>query len=292
LWVMADTKGNPLVHMFAGATAGVIADAAMHPIDTIRTRLQVQSGTGIYRSTSHAFATIVRNEGWAALYKGFPIVVAATIPAHALYFSGYELSKKLLFPSKREEEKGALVHFASGVIADVGGALVWTPMDVIKQRLQVQVTRKDGSVAPKYKGSFHALSTIFREEGPLGLYRGFFAAIATFGPLVGIYFVGYERLKKFFTELHNYESPTQLPFYYHIVSGATAGAFAAAVTCPFDVVKTRIQVLSRTNPENYRNAFQAIKTIFREEGIKGFKKRNWGSHHVDCSWNCNYHFFL
>jgi len=30
--------------------------------------------------------------------------------------------------------------------------------------------------------------------------------------------------------------------------------------------------LSRTNPENYRNAFQAIKTIFREEGIKGFKK--------------------
>lgn len=29
---------------------------------------------------------------------------------------------------------GALVHFVSGFMADVFGAMVWTPMDIIKQR--------------------------------------------------------------------------------------------------------------------------------------------------------------
>lgn len=44
-------------------------------------------------------------------------------------------------------------------------------IDIVDFRLQVQVTEKDGRVIPKYKGSFHALATIYREEGPLGLYR-------------------------------------------------------------------------------------------------------------------------
>jgi len=263
---------GPVVHMLSGASAGVIADGIMHPIDTIRARLQVQQGKSNYRGLLHAFSTIVQQEGWRALYKGFPIVVSATVPAHALYFGGYELSKKLLFPNTIQSEKGAVVHFLSGLIADISGALIWNPMDVIKQRLQIQITTKEGSTMPKYRGSFHALATIYREEGPLGLYRGFWTAIATYGPLVGIYFAGYEKLKLFFTKLHNYDTPQQLPFYYHLASGATAGAFAAAITCPLDVVKTRIQVHSRTNTEGYRTVFEAVKTVLKEEGARGFAK--------------------
>eukprot|EP00026_Physarum_polycephalum_P012012 Phypoly_transcript_12275.p1 GENE.Phypoly_transcript_12275~~Phypoly_transcript_12275.p1 ORF type:complete len:193 (+),score=4.62 Phypoly_transcript_12275:535-1113(+) len=159
-------------------------------------------------------------------------------------------------------------------MADLCGALVWTPMDIIKQRLQVQrSTGVEGvkEATLKYKGSFHALRTILKEDGVLGLYRGFFTALATYGPLVGIYFSMYEQLKFTIADLRR-SSVQELPFYYHIASGASAGAFAAAVTCPLDVVKTRIQVLSRDNPQGYRNAFQAVRTIIQEEGLKGFRK--------------------
>lgn len=57
-----------------------------------------------------------------------------TIPAHALYFSGYESSKGFL---GRHFADGPLTNFLSGFWADVMGSLIWTPMDVVKQRLQV-----------------------------------------------------------------------------------------------------------------------------------------------------------
>lgn len=75
-----------------------------------------------------AFSKTVKHEGYMALYKGIGIVWAFTTPAHALYFAGYELSKKVIMPHKKAEEKGFVVHFVSGVVADVAGGFVWTPM--------------------------------------------------------------------------------------------------------------------------------------------------------------------
>jgi hypothetical protein len=54
--------------------------------------------------------------------------MVSTIPAHALYFSGYEFAKSTLRPSKSQEDKGPLVHFTAGVFADVCGSMIWVPM--------------------------------------------------------------------------------------------------------------------------------------------------------------------
>lgn len=99
-----------------------------------------------------------------------------TIPGHALYFWGYELSKKFLNRVVgKTQDNNPLIHFTSGIIADVFGSFAWCPQDVIKQRLQVQ--RKILSANPtevnaiRYTGVFNAVSTIIREEGFRGLFR-------------------------------------------------------------------------------------------------------------------------
>jgi hypothetical protein len=179
----------------AGSLAGLISDAVVHPLDTIRARLQTQisnnhAGTAQYRSATDALVKITRTEGPRALYRGFSIVALATIPGHALYFYGYEQSKAYLNrllsspPSKLGEIS---VHLTSGMVADVFGSLAWTPMDVIKQRMQVMRKQQH----PQHS-SLRLMMSIVREEGPLGLYRGFFAALATYGPYVSIYFALYE----------------------------------------------------------------------------------------------------
>jgi len=56
------------------------------------------------------------------------IVWSFTIPAHSLYFFGYEITKKNVQPNRADSEKGPLTHFSAGLVAEFLGALIWTPM--------------------------------------------------------------------------------------------------------------------------------------------------------------------
>ncbi|EGG21554.1 mitochondrial substrate carrier family protein [Cavenderia fasciculata] len=264
-------KDEPaLLQLSVGAASGVLADSIMHPIDTIRARLQIEKvGQQQYKGTIDAFQSIIRKEGWRCLYKGFPIVVTATIPAHALYFYGYEYSKKELakVPSIGN---GIINHFTSGLVADVAGAMIWTPMDVIKQRLQVQKAQVAAGTT-FYRGSFHAVNVIYREEGIRGFYRGFLPSLATFGPLVGIYFATYEQTKRWMATSITKKPDQVLPLPLLLGAGFFAGTVAAAVTCPLDVIKTRIQV-ARANESTYKGIIDGFKRILKEEGPRAFVK--------------------
>lgn len=286
---------STLVHLLGGALAGLFSDGCVHPVDTIRARLQVQqniphehvkrlaSSTTYYRSATDALVKMVRFEGASSLYRGFGAVAVGTIPGHALYFAGYEYCKKRLEPMTRRSDgsyskaREVSVHLTSGLVADVFGALVWTPMDVVKQRLQVQAhnTGVDGAKNTNYKGTADAVRTILREDGFRGLYRGFGAGLLTFGPYVAIYFALYEQFK--LAMAHDRRSPfyessgqdvKNLPFYVYLSTAALAGGISAMFTCPLDVAKTRIQVQQRGSGRTYyRNAVHALRTIVKEEGF-------------------------
>ena len=145
--------------------------------------------------------------------------------AHALYFAGYEFGKRAIEPGRSMEEKSAVAHFGAGLIAELMGCLIWTPMDVIKQRQQAQKRSASYTTVPS------AVRTILADAGPRGLFKGFGAGIVTYGPFVGIYFVIYEQWKRSCGALLS-QSDDQLPFAVHISGGAVAGAAAAFVTTP------------------------------------------------------------
>jgi hypothetical protein len=275
------------ISLAGGGLAGVTSDAIVHPIDTIRARLQVQNSSQqqqLYRSATHAFTQIVKNEGIGALYKGFSIVALGTIPGHALYFAGYEMSKTYLNKkfvhsnSEDTRDDNIAVHLISGLVADVAGALTWTPMDVIKQRLQVQKQSSSGEV--KYRHSFHAAQLIVKEEGFRGLYRGFWTGLATYGPYVSFYFALYEQIKLYAASerMLNTKDVYQLPFYVYLGGSAIAATVSAAATCPLDVVKTRVQVQQKqATGYQYKNGVDAFFQIVRNEGtsalFQGIKPR-------------------
>ncbi len=100
--VLEDNR-NKFVTFAAGALSGLVADAATHPIDTIRTRLWVQGADGSnqsrgyrYEGLLNGFLTMIRKEGVASLYKGFGSVALLTPLAHGLYFGSYEWAKRHL----------------------------------------------------------------------------------------------------------------------------------------------------------------------------------------------------
>lgn len=68
---------------------------------------------------------------------------------------------------------------------------VFLPVDVVKERLQVQSNRPE----VPYRGSMDALKTIIQQEGIRGIYKGYTATVCSYGPFSAIYFVLYEEVK-------------------------------------------------------------------------------------------------
>lgn len=50
----------------------------------------------IYRNMHHAFKSMVTREGLSTPFRGINVVALGAGPAHALYFSTYEATKKFL----------------------------------------------------------------------------------------------------------------------------------------------------------------------------------------------------
>ena len=75
---------------------------------------------------------MVALEGVGGLYKGFGAVLGGVLPATMLYFWSYETAKKVVPP-----RYGAAGDFTVGAIAQLTAGVIFTPVDVIKERLQV-----------------------------------------------------------------------------------------------------------------------------------------------------------
>ncbi|CAJ1933048.1 unnamed protein product [Sphenostylis stenocarpa] len=121
--------------MIAGSIAGCVEHMAMFPVDTVKTRMQALGLCPVKTGTvRQALKSILQWEGPSALYRGIGAMGLGAGPVHAVYFSVYETCKKRFSVGK---PKNAAAHAASGVCATVASDAVFTPMDMVKQRLQL-----------------------------------------------------------------------------------------------------------------------------------------------------------
>ena len=81
----------------------------------------------------------------------------------------------------------------SGLFAEALSCFIFVPADVVKERLQVQHSKK--YELTQYKNSFHSITTILKQEGVSGIYKGYGATLLSFGPFSALYFVFYEKMK-------------------------------------------------------------------------------------------------
>ncbi len=77
-----------------------------------------------------------------------------------------------------------------------------------------------------------------------GVYCGYWAGLATYGPFSAIYFMVYEKWKLLYGQFVDRNGSVEsLSMPYHLGGGIIAGSFAAAATSPIDAIKTRMQVI-------------------------------------------------
>lgn len=266
-------------HMLAGAVAGIMEHCLMYPIDCVKTRMQsLHPDAGArYRSVMDALRQIVRTEGVWRPIRGVNVLAVGAGPAHALYFACYE---KIKFSLSDAIHPGTNSHFANGVAGCAATVLhdaIMNPAEVVKQRMQM--------FNSPYRGVLDCVGSLLRQEGPAAFYRSYTTQLTMNVPFQALHFMTYEYLQELLNP-HRQYNPSS-----HVVSGALAGALAAAATTPLDVCKTLLNTqeaqavhviqagaaggaATASGPESrYISGMgDALRTVYRIGGVPAFFK--------------------
>lgn len=290
-------------HVLASAVGGLIARAATYPLDTMKTILQVHTPRtpvqpmGIARASfvkemHWPLAEAIKRRGVLSLYQGVGIACLLGTPALSLYYTTYDKSKELLCTALgREESTG--IHVASATMAEVVSGVIWTPMELVKQKLQVKGSLTKGAASPATGSSVVAASggvdgagsataglvqRIHEKHGWGGFYRGYLLGLMVFVPFSACYFIAYENLKAAMIRRHLEEGAhpfpgeqVELSFMEYMSASAVSAVLGSAIANPMDVVKTRWQV-NRQFPASVTSPWQLIVHMYKREGMASFAK--------------------
>ncbi|KAI0430355.1 mitochondrial carrier [Xylaria sp. FL1042] len=185
----------------AGLAAGVTeAVAVVTPMEVIKIRLQAQHHSMAdpldipkYRNAAHALYTVVKEEGFGALYRGVSLTALRQGSNQAVNFTAYTYFKEALL--RRQPDNAALPSWQTTVIGLVSGAmgpLSNAPIDTIKTRLQK--TPAEPGVSALKRITVIA-GDMFRQEGFHAFYKGITPRIMRVAPGQAVTFTVYEFLK-------------------------------------------------------------------------------------------------
>jgi len=236
-----EKKDSPFtLALFAGACAGTSVDVTLHPLDTMRTRLQSKDG-------------FWKAGGFKGCYRGVFAVALGSSPGAAAFFSTYETMKKLIKKGSGGQEHWTH-HAAASSCGEVAACLVRVPTAIVAQNQQVG----------HFSSFTQAVTTTYARGGVAGFYVGYWTLVMREIPFSFIQFPLYEGLKKAWGTFQGHEtSPNQ-----GALCGSIAGAVAGGLTTPLDVCKTRIMLEQpgEGQPKRYTGTIQALALIQREEG--------------------------
>ncbi|KAL8665905.1 MAG: hypothetical protein Q9202_001841 [Teloschistes flavicans] len=245
--------------LLAGALAGTTVDLSLYPIDTLKTRLQ--SSTGFAASG-----------GFRGIYAGVGSALIGSAPGAALFFVTYEGFKSQLQLLRkagtgrdsggRDEARGlskSVDHMLAASAGEIAACAVRVPTEVIKQRAQ----------AAQQPSSIAVLRFILARRNDIGvvgvwreMYRGWGITIMREVPFTAIQFPLWEGMKAW---RRRQTAQSEVSALESGAFGSVAGAVAAALTTPLDVLKTRLMLAQKR-----QSAASMTVEIWRTSGPRAF----------------------
>ena len=285
--VVPSSSVTSLNQFIAGGASGLLSRLVTHPMDTMKSRMQVVGGG---RKTLNINGA----------YKGFGAVAIGSPVASGMYFMGYETTKACLKSVRRgdDDDQQTLVvleNVLTGIVAQALAGIAYTPVDVVKERMQVSSvlpTHLKTNNGVDYRNALDAVRTILKNEGVKnGLMRGYWAQNFVWWPWSACYFAAYEKGLEMFRRTKSNakeegeEEEEEEGEYYRYVSPHAASAFTAAtcatiLTHPLDLCKTRVQTMTSSSSSSNSVAEKlTMRRVFtdvvRREGFFALYRGVW-----------------
>ena len=118
----------------------LVEGAITYPYDLVKTRQQVSPpGSAVTQmSTTSYVQMMIRDQGVRSLYRGFSWNVLGGVPSEVAYYAAYTYAKERMLQTHMGQKHPSAVYFLAGLVADTFGVLLWVPVDIVSQRLQMQ----------------------------------------------------------------------------------------------------------------------------------------------------------
>jgi hypothetical protein len=252
---------------FAGSgIAGLCELSLFHPVDTVAKRLMNNKENFCKDNYQTILFQKASNDGAFAKYKslfgGFGYGALYKVSQRIYKFGGQPVLNDILSKHvfKSTSHDGTLSRsnkfWSNAVSGAILGAfeVVLLPFDTMKIKTQTNPELcKCGLVG------------LIKQEGIGSLYAGasYTAARNVFGSfmLFGV--------NSYVKSVMSSDDPTKKPTLFHLTVSSTAGSVSSIlISCPLDVVKTRIQSGSHAG----LSGATIIKNMYHQEGVGGFFK--------------------
>ena len=207
--------------------------------------------------------------GFRGIYSGVGSAALGAAPGAAFFFVTYEATK--LYLQEKRQALGRqsdvrlqkwlepLEHMAAASAGEVAACAVRVPTEVVKQRAQ----------ALQYKTSLSALQAILIQRKTVGmsgvwkeLYRGWGITVMREVPFTVIQFPLWEAMKEWRRRTEGRDHVTAME---SAAFGSLAGAVAAGVTTPLDVLKTRMMLA-----KDKQKMLPLLSQILKQNGPRAF----------------------
>ncbi|KAK8599424.1 hypothetical protein V6N13_077347 [Hibiscus sabdariffa] len=231
-----------------------------------------------YKGTLDVFNKIIRQEGFARLWRGTNAGLALAVPTVGIYLPCYDIFRNWMEGLAGQYLPGAVPYapLVAGSLARSLACATCYPIELARTRMQAF---KDTQIGKKPPGVFSTLLGVLSDvkgrnpqsslQGYRVLWTGMGAQLARDVPFSGICWSTLEPIRRKLLGLVGEESNVLTVLGANFSSGFFAGSLAAAATCPLDVAKTRRQI-ERDHVRALRmTTRQTLMEVWRDGGMRG-----------------------
>lgn len=251
------------VHAVAGATGSVIAMSTFYPLDTVRSRLQLEEPERRKAlGTMAMIQQLIMEEGLPTLYRGMIPVLQSLCISNFVYFYTFHSLKAFRGGQKSQS---ALIDLLLGALAGVVNVLGTTPFWVVNTRLKMKGINRDNTL--QYSNLIDGLVYIQKTEGFAGLWSGTIPSLMlVINP--ALQFMTYEMIKRRVNKVYG-----EVPGIVYFSVGAVAKIVSTLITYPLQVVQTKLRHsggrISGQKSDKNIGTIQMLMYLLKQNGVIG-----------------------
>jgi adenine nucleotide transporter 17 len=286
---MSASKNN-VVEAGAGAAGALVALLVTYPLITLNTRQHVTRRDAGAEGDESAQTSSVKPSSLAALYDGIEPAIVGTVVSQAVYNYWYARANGTYARRRGREPTGA----ASLAIASFAGCvnvMMTLPIWTIVTRMQANVKKREEASEEseseedvtrevekkrrdklKRRGKrsfFDVAAEIARDGGIAGFWQGLTPSLVMVSN-PALQYAFYETAARRHLKSQAKSNLSALEVF---CLGAYAKFGATVLTYPLQVIKSRLQVVSKDMADErmrYRGAAHAFRVMARDEGLPAF----------------------
>jgi len=252
-----------LTHMGISSVAATMATAITHPLDVIKTRLQLARGRDGFVKTARAMYSL---EGPMTFARGMSAGLIRASSYGCLRLGMYAPVRDNLSVRTGVPGSSNVLKLGTGIVCGLGAAFATNPFDYAKTRMT------EGGSAPS-QGMLSTIRDAVRSErGPAQLWAGSSPAMARAALQTASQVTVYDAVKTRLQEQVGIVDGLGL----QLCAAMSAGLITTTVINPVDVLKVRMQSAAY---EGQRSLLACARDMAVYEGPAGFL-RGWTANYT------------